>query len=165
MNQMASGFQTSHSTFGRDITVSRGDERRARRKPSPISSRLHSVDASNCPRRGGALNAQGSQRPHTTEKFARLEKPLLLDKLFALFRDRPHWGLPALRITLEQPDAWLREVLPDVAEQVKEGPYMSMWRLKREWEDPGVKGEEMIDGEVEGDEEMEDFDEDDFEEV
>ncbi|KAL1407382.1 hypothetical protein Q8F55_006804 [Vanrija albida] len=103
------------------------------------------------------------QRVAPGERFARLERHELTDRLFALFSDKPYWSLKALKATLQQPDAWLREVLQSVAELIKEGQYANMWELKDTWKDvgksePGVKGEG-------GEEEDEDDDEDDFEEV
>lgn len=87
-----------------------------------------------------------------------------------------------MRELTAQPDAWLREVLRDVAIRVTEGPYRDLWELNSTWSgtgDGGVKdeagpsgtGEDGADGEgkpkAEGGEEWDDEDdeEDDFEEV
>lgn len=93
-----------------------------------------------------------------------------------------------LKQELSQPDVWLREVLRDVAVQVKEGPYRDMWELKealrmlgpggKVGDVKGVKGEggeqgegdEDVERDSDGEEygvgDLEDEDEDeDFEEV
>lgn len=79
-----------------------------------------------------------------------------------------------MRTTTAQPDAWLREVLRDVAVRVTEGPYKDLWELRPDWRDAGVKGEVKVDGGdpedagEDGKEEEdwdEDDDEDDFEEI
>ncbi|WVF67388.1 hypothetical protein IAT40_002144 [Kwoniella sp. CBS 6097] len=125
-----------------------------------------------------------SAKQHTGERHARLERHELTDRIFGLFKEKPYWGIPALKSVLKQPDSWLREVLRDVAEQIKEGRYMNMWQLKKSWRDDGDGdgdgdgegvdrkpdidqgeggqgiGEDDDDGEGE-----EDDDEDDFEEV
>ncbi|WWC92024.1 uncharacterized protein L201_006978 [Kwoniella dendrophila CBS 6074] len=67
------------------------------------------------------------------ERHARLERHELTDRIFSLFKEKPYWGIPALKMTLKQPDGWLREVLRDVAEQIKEGKYVNMWQLKKTW--------------------------------
>ncbi len=108
------------------------------------------------------------------ERFARLDRHDLIDRLFSLFSDKPYWGIPALRATLKQPDSWLREVLKDVAEPMKEGQYANMWRLKEGWRGDAKgegEGEGMMEAdpnaEAEGREEefVDDEDDDDFEEV
>ncbi|WVN88561.1 uncharacterized protein L203_103772 [Cryptococcus depauperatus CBS 7841] len=89
----------------------------------------------------------------TGERFARLERNELTDRIFQCFRDHPYWSLAALKQTLEQPDAWLREVMRDVAEQVKEGKYIGYWQLKKEWREDAWKGPEgqEVKGEVQRD--------------
>ncbi|KAK8853492.1 hypothetical protein IAR55_004199 [Kwoniella newhampshirensis] len=121
-----------------------------------------------------------SDKSNPGERFARLERHELIDRIFACFREKPYWGIPALKTTLKQPDSWLREVLRDVAVQIKEGQYMNMWELKRGWKEGGGGG--VGEGEREQDRELKDEkpdleamrddgedddqdDEDDFEEV
>jgi transcription initiation factor TFIIF subunit beta len=88
-----------------------------------------------------------------------------------------YWGITALKATLKQPDAWLREVLAEVAQTVKTGEYINMWELKPQWKNGNAQavlgpssmagGDEVKDEEQEDDEDSEDFgsDEEDFEEV
>lgn len=110
----------------------------------------------------------GAARVAPGERFARLERNELIDRLFALFTEKPYWSITALKQTLKQPDAWLREVLKDVASLIKEGQYANMWELKENWKDVNVGGAdskaklEKMEAE---EEEEEDDDEDDFEVV
>jgi len=93
-----------------------------------------------------------------------MDEVQLTSRLFECFNDKPYWGVPALKALLQQPDFWLREVLKKVADQIKEGPYANMWKLKDSWK---------LDKEGETEEKDEkpdlgwddDDDEDDFEEV
>ncbi|ODN98040.1 hypothetical protein I350_07682 [Cryptococcus amylolentus CBS 6273] len=115
------------------------------------------------------------------ERFARLERHELTDRIFQCFRDHPYWALTSLKQTLEQPEAWLREVLKDVSEQVKDGQYQGYWQLKAVWKEgnfngtqgEGVKGEvkdedglePSVMSEIMDDDEVDDDDDDDMEEV
>ncbi|ODO08435.1 transcription initiation factor TFIIF subunit beta [Cryptococcus wingfieldii CBS 7118] len=114
------------------------------------------------------------------ERFARLERHELTDRIFHCFRDHPYWSLTSLKQTLEQPEAWLREVLKDVSEQVKDGQYQGYWQLKAVWKEgnwngaqgEGVKGEVKDEDGLEPfvkpeimDEDEDEDDDDDMEEV
>lgn len=104
----------------------------------------------------------GSARVAPGERFARLERHELTDRLFALFSDKPYWSISALKATLQQPDAWLREVLRDVAVMIKEGQYANMWELKENWKDAGgdTKPDVKDEDEEDSDEESDDDDDD-----
>lgn len=75
----------------------------------------------------------------------------LRNRLFQLFNEKPYWGIPALKATLKQPDVYLREVLSEMAEQVKEGRYVNMWRLQDSFKVGEAKAEEGGDGDVKPD--------------
>lgn len=45
----------------------------------------------------------------------------LLDLLFVVFGEKPLWGLKDLRRRTEQPEAYLKEVLPEIAEKIVKG--------------------------------------------
>lgn len=106
-----------------------------------------------------------------------MDEVQLTSRLFQCFNDKPYWGIPALKQLLQQPDSWLREVLKKVADQIKEGPYANMWKLKDSWKLDRAETAQEVDEdgeeeeEEEGDEKPdlgwddEDDDEDDFEEV
>ena len=90
----------------------------------------------------------------------------MTNRLFDLFSEKPYWSITALRNTLKQPDIWIREVLQEIGDQVKEGPYINLWKLKEVWQD--VDG--YLDGEegkpdMEGDDDDDDMEEPDLEEV
>lgn len=104
----------------------------------------------------------GSSRLPTGERFARLERGELTDRLFSLFSDKPYWSITALKATLQQPDAWLREVLKDVAVLIKEGQYANMWELKDTWKESGGDSKPDI-GKDEEESSEEEEDEDDLE--
>lgn len=112
-----------------------------------------------------------------------MDEVQLTSRLFQCFNDKPYWGIPALKQLLQQPDSWLREVLKKVADQIKEGPYANMWKLKDSWKLDQAEGSKGKNGDADGEDEDddeedgdgdekpdlgwddEDDDEDDFEEV
>jgi len=100
-----------------------------------------------------------------------MDEVQLTGRLFQCFNEKPYWGVPALKALLQQPDFWLREVLKKVADQIKEGPYANMWKLKESWK---LDKEEAPAGDGETEEEDQkpdlgwdddDDDEEEFEEV
>lgn len=122
--------------------------------------------------------SQAQAKKRTGEKNDRLERTELTDRLFGLFSEKPYWSIVTLRKTLKQPDAWLREVLKDLAEQVQSGEYLHMWKLKDSWKRTDVKpdrqgqaGKNEVKGEMdseaedEEDDDDEDGDEDDDEDL
>lgn len=107
------------------------------------------------------------QKVNPGERFARLERHELIERLFALFKDKPYWSITALKATLQQPDTWLREVLKEVAVLIREGKYANMWELQENWKEAGGDTKPDVkdgDDDDESDDEEED-DEDDLEEV
>ncbi|ORY22382.1 transcription initiation factor IIF, beta subunit-domain-containing protein [Naematelia encephala] len=83
----------------------------------------------------------GARKEIKNERNARLEKNELVDRMLSLFADKPYWGIPALKATLKQPDAYMREILREIADPIKEGQYANMWKLKN-----GMGGDETIKG-------------------
>lgn len=75
-----------------------------------------------------------------TAKRARMERPELEQLLFRLFERQPQWALPALQKETDQPIGWLREVLGEVAVQVKKGPQRDWWELQRQFKVAGGGG-------------------------
>jgi hypothetical protein len=71
---------------------------------------------------------------------ARMERPELEQLLFRMFERQPHWALPALQKETDQPGAWLREVLGDIALQVKRGPHKDLWELQKQFKVGGGGG-------------------------
>ena len=127
----------------------------------------------------GRLILKSREPARSKDKLPRQDRAVLRDRLFALFREKPYWNISVLKAELNQPDVWLRDVLKDVAVQVKEGPYRDMWQLKEALRmlGPGAKPEDVKpdgtakeeDEEEETEDELDagegDFDEDDFEEI
>lgn len=112
----------------------------------------------------------GSTKVASGERFARMERKDLHQRLFALFTEKPYWSITALKATLQQPDTWLREVLKDVAVLNREGQYANMWELKEDWKDAGGGDskpavDEGDKGQDDSSDEEESEDEDDFEVV
>jgi len=54
----------------------------------------------------------------------------LLDLVFSLFRETPRWTIKVLREKTQQPEAYLKEVLGEVASLHRTGEYNGMWELK-----------------------------------
>lgn len=99
----------------------------------------------------------------THEKMTRMPRNELLDRLFTLFRDQPRWSVKVLRERTEQPEAYLKEVLSEIAWQHRSGEFNTLWELKEAFKDNQVKPEDvpMSQG---GDVDMDDDDDDDDEE-
>ncbi|KIZ00177.1 transcription initiation factor TFIIF beta subunit [Monoraphidium neglectum] len=70
----------------------------------------------------------------------RMERPELEQALFALFERQPHWAFMALQKETDQPGGWLREVLSEVALQVKRGPHKDLWELQKQYKVAGGGG-------------------------
>lgn len=58
-----------------------------------------------------------------------MPKNQLLDLLFALFKEKMFWSVKDLRLRTEQPEGYLKEVLPDIASQHKSGPVCHFFDL------------------------------------
>lgn len=74
----------------------------------------------------------------TFERMARMPRNQLLDALFALFRDTPRWGIKPLREKTQQPEAYLKEVLSEIAYLHRSGEYNGLWEVKDTFKEEGV---------------------------
>jgi transcription initiation factor TFIIF subunit beta len=74
--------------------------------------------------------------------MARMPRNQLLDLLFGAFRDQQFWRLQDLRQKTQQPEAYLKEVLSEIATLHRSGDHSSMWELKAGigFEDPNAQG-------------------------
>ena len=63
----------------------------------------------------------------------RMERQELQTRLFKLFEEKRLWYLTELTKATNQPNAWLKEVLQEVANQVKRGPDAGKWEIKDEY--------------------------------
>lgn len=79
------------------------------------------------------LKAVGNRR-------VKMERQELEQVLFRLFERQSHWSFPALQKETDQPGQYLRQVLGDVALQVKKGPQKDMWELQRQFKIAGGAG-------------------------
>lgn len=66
-------------------------------------------------------------------KTARMPRNELLDLLWACFRRYKYWSMKALRAELRQPEAYLREVLEDIADLPKSGKFAMNWTIKPDY--------------------------------
>lgn len=57
----------------------------------------------------------------------------LFDLLLQKFSEYPYWGLKNLRAQVKQPEAYLRQVLEDMAVLIKQGDFAMTWTLKDEY--------------------------------
>lgn len=69
------------------------------------------------------------------ERFARIPRNQLLDMLFALYRERPRWSAKELRGRTEQPEAYLKEVLLEIADLHRSGEFNGLYELKPNFKD------------------------------
>ncbi|TFK49798.1 hypothetical protein OE88DRAFT_1662476 [Heliocybe sulcata] len=116
------------------------------------------------------------------ERMARMPRNQLLDLLFNLFRERPQWSIRVLRERTQQPEAYLKEVLSEIASLHRSGEFSGLWELKSSFKDDGVKPEgaagssmhtdlsqmppdSMKDEDDDEDEDEDDDEDDDMEEV
>ncbi|OSD06384.1 hypothetical protein PYCCODRAFT_1422663 [Trametes coccinea BRFM310] len=87
-----------------------------------------------------AASARGERRPFliaggckksggTRDLRTRLPRAALLDMLFRLFEAQTRWTFKALRERTQQPEAYLKEILPEVAYTHKTGQHRGLWEL------------------------------------
>lgn len=67
------------------------------------------------------------------EKFARMPRTDLLQRLFALFEKYKYYQFQTLRQQTEQPEPYLREVLSSIAQMERKGTYAGYWALRPEY--------------------------------
>lgn len=67
------------------------------------------------------------------EKFARMPRTDLLQRLFALFERYKYYQFQTLRQQTEQPEPYLREVLSSIAQMERKGTYAGYWALRPEY--------------------------------
>ena len=77
--------------------------------------------------------------------MARIPRNQLLDLIFNLFRDIPRWGIKPLREKTQQPEAYLKEVLSEVAALHRSGEYNGLWELKENFKGDGVSATFLMD--------------------
>ncbi len=78
-------------------------------------------------------NAQARRAAQKDTRAARVEKHVLIDKLMDLFRQHRIWGLRDLKAKVNQPEAYLRQTLDEIAFMWKAGDFNGKWELKDEY--------------------------------
>ena len=98
-----------------------------------------------------------------------MEKPALLDALFGCFNEFTAWSIKGLREKLQQPEAYLKIVLGEIAVLHKSGKFALKYTLKPEYvqqsPDDVKKALEAHQGASGGAGEDEEMDDDDDDEV
>lgn len=74
--------------------------------------------------------AQRRRQDAKDNRAARLDKTVVLQELFKLFREHKYWGLRDLRIRLRQPESWVKENLEEIAVMHRHGDFNGKWELK-----------------------------------
>jgi transcription initiation factor TFIIF subunit beta len=85
----------------------------------------------------------------------------LLDRLFVCFRRYKYWSMKALKAELQQPEAYLRDVLDKIAVLAKTGTFATQWSLKPENMPKDYAGAEEGAPDAGEDSDMADVDDDD----
>ncbi|KAJ8453732.1 hypothetical protein ONZ51_g13432 [Trametes cubensis] len=63
------------------------------------------------------------------DRNVRIPRPKLLDMLFSLFEEKLRWPLKMLRERTQQPEAYLKEVLSEIAYPHRVGEHRGAWEL------------------------------------
>ena len=125
---------------------------------SVLGLTLHVRGGSQCLQKGAAPTVKQKKGP--TIKAARLPKNELLDLLFQNFNEYQYHSMKSLRQRTQQPEAWLREVLDEIAVLIKAGPFANRYKLIDSYADRGTTqgnvAEEANEEDEDEEEEMED---------
>ncbi|KAK0223471.1 transcription initiation factor IIF, beta subunit-domain-containing protein [Armillaria fumosa] len=118
------------------------------------------------------VKAKSKSKGKGAERMARMPRNQLLDLIFQLFRDTPRWNIRDLRTKTQQPTAFLKETLLEVAHLHKSGEYTGHYELKDIYQEEGIKAENIpmpvgngLKMEEEDDEDDDEDEDDDMEEV
>ena len=76
--------------------------------------------------------------------MARMPRNQLLDMLFGLFREKEHWSIKPLRERTQQPEAYLKEVLQEIAFLHRSGEHNGTWELLANFKGDGVSSIQFI---------------------
>ncbi|RPA85249.1 transcription initiation factor IIF, beta subunit [Ascobolus immersus RN42] len=79
------------------------------------------------------IQPTADKRKPQDQKAARMPKNELIDALFACFREYPYWPIKALKERLNQPEAYLKSTLEEIANLRKSGKFALKWCLKPEY--------------------------------
>lgn len=79
------------------------------------------------------IQPTADKRKPQDQKAARMPKNELIDALFACFRQYPYWPIKSLKERLNQPEAYLKSTLEEIATLRKSGKFALKWCLKPEY--------------------------------
>lgn len=82
--------------------------------------------------------AQARRLAQKETRAARVDKPILIDKLLEMFRQHRIWGLRDLKAKVNQPEAYLRSTLDEIAFMWKSGDFNGKWELKQEFKNDAM---------------------------
>lgn len=85
-----------------------------------------------------ANNSQAAQaylRKKYKEKRVRGDFEKIKNMLFELFEGQSYWKVKTLADETSQPESFINEILPQIAEKVLSGQYKGHWRLKAQYRD------------------------------
>ena len=82
------------------------------------------------PTRANLIQRLDGKDPAAKQKFERMEKAPLEDKLMGLFERRNLWSFKQLVEETKQPAMWLKEVLQEIATLNRRGPNAGQYSLK-----------------------------------
>ena len=68
----------------------------------------------------------------------------LLDELFKAFQERERWSIKALRERTQQPEAYLKEVLSEIAFLHRSGEFNGSWELMANYKGEGVRSSLLL---------------------
>ena len=71
--------------------------------------------------------------------MARMPRDQLLDELFRAFQERERWPIKLLRERTQQPEAYLKEVLSEIASLHRSGEHNGTWELLPNFKGDGVR--------------------------
>ncbi|KAG0037274.1 hypothetical protein BGZ82_002819 [Podila clonocystis] len=67
------------------------------------------------------------------QKTTRMPRNELMDMLFSAFEQYPYWSFKGLVEYVKQPQSYLKEVLSEICNFIKKGPYTAKYQLKPEF--------------------------------
>jgi len=82
---------------------------------------------------GNSFAIQPNRKKITQEKRERLPRDEVITLLFQAFEKYDHWNFKGLLEYTRQPQSYLKEILSDIGQLIKRGPYNSTWQLKKEY--------------------------------
>ncbi|KAI0360070.1 hypothetical protein OH77DRAFT_1419465 [Trametes cingulata] len=101
------------------------------------------------------------------DRMTRVSRVQLLDMLFRLFEQRARWSFKLLREQTQQPEAFLKEILTEIAFLHRTGEHRGTWELNPSYSGkaknggtPSVPGPSKYDNTTGGEEDYDDVDDD-----